>query len=80
MDNKISTDTKVELLTVLKTQYRKSSKMQKTKILDQFIAVSGYHRKHAIRLLQMKLAAVLTFLTIKPAEVVEYTMKPSKKL
>ena len=25
--------------------------MQKTQILDQFIAVSGYHRKHAIRLL-----------------------------
>jgi len=51
MDNKISTDTKAELIRVLGIQYHKSSKMQKTQILDQFIAVSGYHRKHAIRLL-----------------------------
>jgi hypothetical protein len=52
MDNKISTDTKAELVQVLGIQYRKSSKMGKTRILDQFIAVSGYHRKHAIRLLR----------------------------
>ena len=51
MDNKISTDTKAELVQVLGIQYRKSSKKGKTRILDQFIAVSGYHRKHAIRLL-----------------------------
>ena len=51
MDDKISTDTKAELVQVLGIQYRKSSKMGKTRILDQFIAVSGYHRKHAIRLL-----------------------------
>ena len=52
MDNKISTDTKAELVQVLGIQYRKSSKMGKTRILDQFIAVSGYHRKHAIHLLR----------------------------
>jgi len=39
------------LVRVLGIQYRKSSKTKKTRILDQFIAVSGYHRKHAIRLL-----------------------------
>jgi len=39
MDNRISTDTKAELIRVLGIQYRKSSKMQKTQILDQFIAV-----------------------------------------
>jgi len=52
MDNKISTDTKAELVCVLGIQYCKSSKMEKTLILDQFIAVSGYHRKHVIRLLR----------------------------
>lgn len=52
MDNKISPDTKVELVQVLRIQYRKSTKMGKTRILDQFISVSGYHRKHAIRLLK----------------------------
>jgi len=54
MDNKISTHTKEELVRVLVAQYQKSSKKDKTQILDQFIAVSGYHRKHAIRLLSGK--------------------------
>ena len=31
-----------------------SAKMAKTQILDELIAVSGYHRKHAIRLLPGK--------------------------
>ncbi len=51
MDNTISTEAKLELVEVLRIQYRKSSKTEKTRILDQFIGVSGYHRKYAIRLL-----------------------------
>jgi len=54
MDNKISTQAKAELVRVLGQRYRESSKMGKTQILDEFIAVSGYHRKHAIRLLSGK--------------------------
>ena len=33
-------------------RYRKASKEQKQKILDEFCEVCGYHRKHAIRLLK----------------------------
>ena len=51
MDNKISTQAKAELVRVLGQRYRESSKMAKTQILAEFIVVSGYHRKHAIRLL-----------------------------
>jgi hypothetical protein len=54
MDNKISTQTKEELVFVLKRRYCLSPKAEKTLILDEFIAVSGYHRKHAIRLLSNK--------------------------
>jgi len=54
MDNQISADAKAQLVQVLRIQYRKSSKTEKTRILNQFIAVSGYHRKHAIRLLTCK--------------------------
>ncbi len=42
MDNKISTQARAELVRVLGQRYRKSSKMAKTQILDEFIAVSGY--------------------------------------
>jgi len=56
MDNKVSTQTKEELVRVLRHRYCDSSKLEKTQILDEFIAVSGYHRKHAIRLLISKTA------------------------
>ena len=54
MDKKISAQTKEELVRVLGQRYSKSIKMIKTQILDEFVAVSGYHRKHAIRLLSGK--------------------------
>ena len=37
MDSKISTHTKQELVDVLKVQYRKSSKMEKTQILKRLL-------------------------------------------
>ena len=51
MDRRISTDSRAELVEVLRQRYRGSSKSEKVLILDEFVAVSGYHRKHAIRLL-----------------------------
>jgi hypothetical protein len=51
MDKRISTQTKEELVRVLGRRYHDSSKMAKTLILNELVAVSGYHRKHAIRLL-----------------------------
>jgi hypothetical protein len=37
-----------ELKETLRMRYRKANRDDKTVILDEFIAVSGYHRKHAI--------------------------------
>jgi hypothetical protein len=51
MGGKISVGTRDELLNALSTRYRQSSKKDKARILDEFVAVSEYHRKHAIRLL-----------------------------
>ena len=51
MARKISKDAMDELLVALKGRYERSSKKDKGRILDEFVAVSGYHRKHAIRLL-----------------------------
>ena len=42
---------KQELLTAIRERYRRSSKRDKTRILDEFITVTGHHRKHGIRLL-----------------------------
>ena len=42
---------KQELLATIRDRYRESSKKDKGRILDEFIAVTGHHRKHGIRLL-----------------------------
>ena len=51
MAKKISRHTRKELIEALRQRYGKESKRGKTKILDEFVAVTGYHRKHAVRLL-----------------------------
>ena len=42
---------KQELLATIRDRYRASSRREKIRILDEFIAVTGHHRKHGIRLL-----------------------------
>ena len=37
---------KQELLASIRDRYRESSRKDKSKILDEFIAVTGHHRKH----------------------------------
>ncbi len=39
---------KRELLKAVRPRYLKASKAQKGKILDEFVAATGYHRKYAI--------------------------------
>ena len=39
-------------LTKLQERYRQARKKQRGKILDEFVATTGYHRKHAIALLR----------------------------
>jgi hypothetical protein len=51
MHNHISKQTKGELLAALRQRYAQATKEQKTTILDEFVALAGCHRKHAIRLL-----------------------------
>lgn len=38
----------------IKSRYHKADKQDKGAILDEFIAVCHYHRKHAVRLLNQK--------------------------
>jgi len=48
----MSQRSKRELLEVLRPRYLKASKAEKRKMLDEFTAVTGYHRKYAIRVLK----------------------------
>jgi len=48
----MSLKSKRELLEVLRPRYLKANKVEKQKMLDEFTAATGYHRKHAIRVLK----------------------------
>jgi hypothetical protein len=51
MHPRISPQSRTELLLALRLRYQQATKQEKATILDEFAAVAGCHRKHAIRLL-----------------------------
>src|SRR3989338_6327483 len=46
--------TRRELLSVIKRQYHRATRPEKTKLLNTFCQTTGYHRLYAIRILQTK--------------------------
>lgn len=50
----MSLRSKYELLEAVRPRYLKANKAEKQKILDEFTSATGYHRKHAIRVLKNK--------------------------
>lgn len=48
----MSQRSKHELVEAIWPRYLKANRAQKTQILNEFVAATGYHRKHAIRLLK----------------------------
>ncbi len=51
MDAKMDVKARRELVRVVAERYQHAARRDKRRILDQFVAVTGYHRKHSIRLL-----------------------------
>lgn len=50
----MSLKSKRELLEAVRPRYLKANKVEKQKMLDEFTSSTGYHRKHAIRVLKNK--------------------------
>ena len=50
----MSLKSKQELVEVVRPRYLQASKAEKQKILDEFTCATGYHRKHAVRVLKNK--------------------------
>jgi hypothetical protein len=48
----LSLATRRELIRAIAERYQTASRIEKKKILDEFIEVTGFHRKHAIRALR----------------------------
>lgn len=50
----VSREARQEVVEAIRDRYRKATKEMKGKILNEFVAVSGFHRKHAVRVLNSK--------------------------
>ena len=51
MRRRIKLSTRRELTTAIRQRYQSADRAGKKMILDEFTKVTGYHRKHAIRVL-----------------------------
>jgi hypothetical protein len=51
MEARIDAKARRELVRAVAERYERATKRDKRHILDQFVAITGYHRKHSIRLL-----------------------------
>ena len=49
---RVSMATRDELVVAVRGRYANSGRGEKTRILDEFVAVTGFHRKHAMRVLR----------------------------
>jgi hypothetical protein len=49
---RVSMATRDELVAAVKKRYGNGDRKEKTRILDEFVAVTGFHRKHAMRVLR----------------------------
>ncbi|WP_018240403.1 DDE-type integrase/transposase/recombinase [Ensifer sp. BR816] len=54
MARRISMATRSELVEAIVDRYRRARRDDKGRVLDEFVAVTGYHRKHAIRVLNRR--------------------------
>src|SRR5262249_62304070 len=60
MAGKISMRARREVVAAVAERYRAASRLEKGRILDELCAVTGWHRKHAIRALTSSARARLT--------------------
>jgi hypothetical protein len=54
---RIGMATRDELVAAVSARYASGTRMERARILDEFTAVSGHHRKHATQLLRAGLAS-----------------------
>jgi hypothetical protein len=52
MRRRLSMEARRELIEAVGERYRKADRTEKKQILDEFVELAGFHRKHAIRVLR----------------------------
>ena len=68
MDTKMSQKTRNEVLEKLRSRYGRAGKEHKTKIINEVVALFGYHRKAAVRALRPKAPQVAPYAPGRPKQ------------
>ena len=66
---------KLELVNLLRDRYCLARKKDKSKILDEFVATTGHHRKHALRMLAVPKEAMLATSVVLGRKIYEGAVK-----
>lgn len=73
---RVTMATRDELVVAVQERYANGERREKTRILDEFVAVTGFHRKHAVRVLRRKpTARGRLFVGSRPADQETGTVK-----
>lgn len=76
MDNSMSSETKDEVMSKLRRRYQSAGREHKRKLIDEAVALLGYHRKAAIRALRTAPKPRLAVITGRPREYDAVELRP----
>jgi hypothetical protein len=76
MDSGMSEQTKSEVMNKLRRRYRSAGLEHKSKLIDEAVAILGYHRKAAIRALRAVPVARVAVITGRPREYDALEVRP----
>jgi len=79
MNTKMSQITRQEVLGAKRDRYARAGKEHKTKIINELVELFGYHRKAAIRALQIRPVMAAPFVLGRPREYDPDQLRPPLK-
>jgi hypothetical protein len=79
MNTKMSQITRQEVLTAQRDRYARAGKEHKTKIINELVELFGYHRKAAIRALQLRPVIAAPFVLGRPKDYDPDQLRPPLK-
>jgi len=66
---------RTKLAEAIRERYHSSEKNEKSKILDEFVAITGFHRKHALRVMQKVDLAIVPSETVTHKRIYDEAVK-----
>ena len=66
---------RAKLTEAVRERYHESKKSEKSKILDEFVAITGFHRKYALRVLRKVDMTMIPLKTVTRTKIYDEAVK-----